>query len=290
MSIFDEAQARLSNKRFERLQTAKQKQKLDTQKYPYATYQGKDPNDGTDIVQVGANEPVSGFRLISNAPMAIGDRVALRKNNQGGLQRVDDRNVSISNNNLITNQKLIEAVYVRLQLYASDFVATNGFYLFEISKQVGVDVNPAFAYFYNIIDNKQLLSKTQIFNTGNTVLSHFNNTGSSLDNIPADYELTGNGLIELTTDYAISTPTVIALFDIRLKLVSSLGLKPAEVESEIVFNGTTITRNVTVSALDRDIFITNNISGQEIELPSALTQYTVFCRFRKRGASEWFTL
>lgn len=92
MSIFDEAQSRLDRKRYDRLKAIKAKAKLDAQKYPYATYQGKDPIDGTDIVQSGANEPVSGFKLISNAPMAIGDRVALRKNNQGGLQRVDDIN------------------------------------------------------------------------------------------------------------------------------------------------------------------------------------------------------
>lgn len=90
--LFDEAQNRMQAKRGDRLRDAKKKAELDAIKNPYATYQGRDSVDGTDIVQVGANEPVSGFKLISNAPMAIGDRVALRKNNQGGLQRVDDRN------------------------------------------------------------------------------------------------------------------------------------------------------------------------------------------------------
>jgi hypothetical protein len=92
MSIFEEAQYKMQIKRLDRLRDAKKKAELDAIKNPFATYQGRDPVDGTDIVQIGANEPVSGFKLISNAPMAIGDRVALRKNNQGGLQRVDDRN------------------------------------------------------------------------------------------------------------------------------------------------------------------------------------------------------
>jgi hypothetical protein len=96
MSIFDEAQYKMQMKRLDRLKEGKKKAALDAQKNPYATYQGRDPVDGTEMVQIGTSESVSGFKLISNAPMAIGDRVALRKNNQGGLQRVDDRNRLIS--------------------------------------------------------------------------------------------------------------------------------------------------------------------------------------------------
>ena len=60
-----------------------------------AIYRGKDPIDGTDIIQVGANEPVSGYRLISNNPISIGDRVYIRPSKQGfGLQRVDAPNVA----------------------------------------------------------------------------------------------------------------------------------------------------------------------------------------------------
>jgi len=91
-NIFEEAQYKMQMKRLDRLKEGRKKAALDAQKNPYATYQGRDPVDGTEIVQIGSSESVSGFKLISNAPMAIGDRVALRKNNQGGLQRVDDRN------------------------------------------------------------------------------------------------------------------------------------------------------------------------------------------------------
>jgi len=86
MSILDDARALQSRKRVDRLLTVKQK------KIKGATYLGKDPIDGTDIVQVDGDEPVSGFRLISNKPISIGDRVSLRPS-QGGLQRVDAPNV-----------------------------------------------------------------------------------------------------------------------------------------------------------------------------------------------------
>ena len=58
---------------------------------PFATYQGKDPVDGTDRVAIDGVIN-SGFKLISNAPVSVGERVYLRKNTQGGLQRVDAMN------------------------------------------------------------------------------------------------------------------------------------------------------------------------------------------------------
>jgi hypothetical protein len=58
---------------------------------PFATYQGKDPVDGTDRVAING-VTTSGYKLISNAPLSIGERVYLRPNTTGGLQRVDARN------------------------------------------------------------------------------------------------------------------------------------------------------------------------------------------------------
>jgi hypothetical protein len=67
------------------------KEKRDKLLNPFAIYEGIDPIDGTDRVSVNG-EINSGFKLISNAPLSIGERVFLRENNQGGLQRVDARN------------------------------------------------------------------------------------------------------------------------------------------------------------------------------------------------------
>lgn len=100
-SIFDEAQYKMQAKRGDRLKKAQKKAKP-----PYAIYQGRDSVDGTDIIQTGANDPVSGFRLISNAPMAIGDRVAARPN-KVSLARADARNVAPPNNALELNLLLI---------------------------------------------------------------------------------------------------------------------------------------------------------------------------------------
>lgn len=56
-----------------------------------ATYLGK-ASDGTDIVQIdGQTGATSGYRLISNKSMAIGDRVQFRPS-PSGLQRVDAKN------------------------------------------------------------------------------------------------------------------------------------------------------------------------------------------------------
>ena len=59
MGILDDARFLQSAKRTDRLLTPKQK------KIKGATYQGKDSVDGTDIIEVDGDEPVSGFRLIS---------------------------------------------------------------------------------------------------------------------------------------------------------------------------------------------------------------------------------
>lgn len=69
------------------------KEKRDRLTPSFATYQGIDSVDGTDKVMING-ETNSGFNLISNASLSIGERVFLRPNQSGGLQRVDARNVA----------------------------------------------------------------------------------------------------------------------------------------------------------------------------------------------------
>ena len=64
------------------------KEKRDRLLPSFTTYQGIDPKDGTDKVMING-ETNSGFNLISNASLSIGERVFLRPNQSGGLQRVD---------------------------------------------------------------------------------------------------------------------------------------------------------------------------------------------------------
>jgi len=87
MGILDDARFLQYRKRTDRLLIPKQK------KIKGATYLGKDPVDGTDIIEVDGDEPVSGFRLVSNKPISTGDRVSLRPS-ESGLQRADARNVA----------------------------------------------------------------------------------------------------------------------------------------------------------------------------------------------------
>jgi hypothetical protein len=75
----------------DRLRSQSAKKKRDKLLNPFATYQGIDLIDGTDRVAING-ETNSGFKLISNAPLSIGERVYLRQNISGGLQRVDTRN------------------------------------------------------------------------------------------------------------------------------------------------------------------------------------------------------
>ena len=92
MGLADIARAKQIQKQLDRLQSAQDAEERDRHAYKFATYQGKDPVDGTDIVEVDGVK-TSGFRLMSNAPLSIGDRVNLRPNQQG-LQRVDAQNVA----------------------------------------------------------------------------------------------------------------------------------------------------------------------------------------------------
>lgn len=90
--LFNNARKLQIVKRSDRLIESTRKAKTDAQKNSYGSYQGKDPNDGTDIVKAGNNEAVSGFKLTSDSPVGTGDRVNLKKNNDGGLQRADTKN------------------------------------------------------------------------------------------------------------------------------------------------------------------------------------------------------
>ena len=92
MGLADIARAKQIQKQLDRLQSVQDAEERDRHAYKFATYQGKDPVDGTDIVEVDGVK-TSGFKLMSNAPLEIGDRVNLRPNQQG-LQRVDAKNVA----------------------------------------------------------------------------------------------------------------------------------------------------------------------------------------------------
>jgi hypothetical protein len=88
--FFDAVAGKASQSQIDRLRNQYAKEKRDGLLNPFATYQGIDPVDGTDRVAING-ETNSGFNLISNASLSIGERVFLRSN-QGALQRVDAKN------------------------------------------------------------------------------------------------------------------------------------------------------------------------------------------------------
>lgn len=109
MGLADIARAKQIQKQLDRLQSAQDAEERDRHAYKFATYQGKDPVDGTDIVEVDGVK-TSGFKLMSNAPLSIGDRVNLRPNQQG-LQRVDAKNVAPV---IPIDEPVIEDIFVKI--------------------------------------------------------------------------------------------------------------------------------------------------------------------------------
>lgn len=89
------------------------KEKRDRLLPSFTTYQGIDPKDGTDKVMING-ETNSGFNLISNASLSIGERVFLRQNQSGGLQRVDARNVAVAPEPIATVTALLSPIKLLL--------------------------------------------------------------------------------------------------------------------------------------------------------------------------------
>ena len=110
MGLADIARAKQIQKQLDRLQSVQDAEERDRHAYKFATYQGKDPVDGTDIVEVDGVK-TSGFKLMSNAPLSIGDRVNLRPNQQG-LQRVDAKNVAPVVVDDIIAEEIVNYIYV----------------------------------------------------------------------------------------------------------------------------------------------------------------------------------
>jgi hypothetical protein len=77
----------------DRIRNQAAREKRDRLTPSFATYQGINPVDGTDRVSING-ETNSGFKLISNTALSIGEQVYQRPNDSGGLQRVDGKNVA----------------------------------------------------------------------------------------------------------------------------------------------------------------------------------------------------
>lgn len=128
------ALANMQAKRIKRIEDAAKRSQIPD----IATYQGKSTIDGTDIVQVGANEPTSGFRLTSNASVTTGEKVSLRPSAIGGLQRVDARNRPIEQNTDIARIDLELSQAILINIGNEAILVTRSWILEEIvNKKIG---------------------------------------------------------------------------------------------------------------------------------------------------------
>ena len=139
MGLADIARAKQIQKQLDRLQSVQDAEERDRHAYKFATYQGKDPVDGTDIVEVNGAR-TSGFKLMSNAPLSIGDRVNLRPNQQG-LQRVDAKNVAPV---IPIDEPVIEDIFVK-----TVFVYDNKLYIGADRKEPELIYTPPTGYLIN---------------------------------------------------------------------------------------------------------------------------------------------
>ena len=130
MGLADIARAKQIQKQLDRLQSAQDAEERDRHAYKFATYQGKDPVDGTDIVEVNGAK-TSGFKLMSNAPLSIGDRVNLRPNQQG-LQRVDAKNVAP----VVVDEIPIDDTYPIIKLQSLGLLAWTGSSFLSIGSEI----------------------------------------------------------------------------------------------------------------------------------------------------------
>jgi hypothetical protein len=140
MGLLETAIATMQAKQINRLNAINEKEDADKQAYKFATYQGKDPVDGSDVVEVNGVK-TSGFKLISNAPLEIGDRVNLRPNQQG-LIRVDAKNVAPIIP--VIDEPVIEDIFVK-----TVFVYENKLYIGADRKEPKLIYTPPTGYLIN---------------------------------------------------------------------------------------------------------------------------------------------
>jgi len=276
MSILDDARALQSRKRTDRLLTPTQK------KIRGATYLGKDPIDGTDIVQVDGDEPVSGFRLISNNPISIGDRVSLRPS-QGGLQRVDAPNVKPDNEVQIEE---IEPVFASLSFMSIRFFGTPEQILALVAGNI--DKGGLLKYEYDA-KTLRFIRKGRYTDKNNTQIPP-NTVGSTYE---ADFSGENNSIIFAPPQARLTVLCAFAVFfpqAIFGKILADwvgdyfdADFDTAPLEVDVSVNGITLN-------LDPQLRISEDTVIGSVVFDGTVSLTNFSFRFRKRGSTRWFSL
>ena len=296
MGLADIARAKQIQKQLDRLQSVQDAEERDRHAYKFATYQGKDPVDGTDIVAVDGVK-TSGFRLMSNAPLEIGDRVNLRPNQQG-LQRVDAKNVAI------IKEPIIEVIKKSVPYTIIWGLNTVRFAFYDDNGGASVTDSGATFISYDTKGDIDLLNSSTNISDTKQLFPDYSEYQYLYGSLDFDIEASTRGVYGFQNTN-LDTGTINlsfgnALYVKRLDDPSAPYTKKFDIDLEIevyvsVDNGSTFTLDTSAtynfaittptSSLplisDTEIFSNTDYSG---------SQFKWYLRYRKSGGSSWYTL
>jgi hypothetical protein len=316
--LFNNARKLQIAKRSVRLIESTRKAKTDAQKNSYGSYQGKDPNDGTDIVKAGNNEAVSGFKLTSDSPVGTGDRVNLKKNNDGGLQRADSRNrLPPADDNLVESALIFTTLIIFL--VASTSFGGNGTQItFQSDPFTPVSENNSFLNF--IFKDQRSAPRIQKKTPSIVDFLYIGTTPLELRGITGDPTLRLNNgakvLADFTPNAAIPNSELRANFQVVHTVKRSAFPRmlrwaqttpPSGVQGVYTFEESPLEINISINNVTiNEPDILNYGLVEFVAAPSnplaifIITiqvypvdfseQYTAAYRFRARGNPNWFTL
>lgn len=281
MGILDDALDLQNAKRSQRMRAEARKAKIQASKIKEGTYRGVDLTDGTARIQLdGQSTITSGYRLISNAPLGNGDRVAIRPNGVA-LPRADARNVAPP----VAEDVAIEQQFVFLDL-----------------RELSVGAFTSFDFFANSLSLQK--QRWTVDSQGNA--KTFDGwerptfpenvfAGSGFEGATYQYSASKEW-IELTTDLGSGiTNTVLIGIIFSLpsefnKILDELDLidenisPTSKLEAEIESSFGTLDQIF----FDADIFAFSAYFSSVT--PISATPYTFRFRYRRRGATRWFQL
>ena len=302
--FFDAVAGNASQSQIDRLRNQYAKEKRDGLLNLFATYQGIDPIDGTDRVAING-EINSGFKLICNAPLPIGGRVYLRKNNQGGLQRVDARNRP---NPILSIPAIIDQTpfVISIGLQGVNFV----FYgfndggsvsdlLFEIVHDSNglIDKPNSSASFS---DTKQLFPPPPIFpapteyeylygyldfDIDSSILGLFGFENTNSDTGTINLSNSNSFFVRRVDDLPLFGNPYTKQFDVDIDIETYVSID----------NGVSYTLDISDTynfAIDTPTLTPPSISGTQVfsNIDYFGSQFKWYLRYRKSGNSDWYTL
>ena len=290
MGILEDGLARIIQSRLNRIESESKPRSP----YQIATYQGKSLVDGSDIIQVGANEPVSGFKLTANASLGIGEKVSLRPNSTNGLQRVDARNVALPTGETAIAEEKVYAkaslLFIRILVLGSPIYSE--FYAYPLDNYQKWSTN-----------NDGTINKFILWITKFQPSWAINNYGLPLNpsNVIYTYSLTSSA-ISLQIVMGANTVATAFFFNVTINYDATFADLLTGVVNEYPFQfGVPNPSSIIEAEFTPSVGILSQIQlvvvGYELQFECAVNVPSVSIgtvsgafRYRKRGATNWFEL